>query len=172
MEPEELGVVLDPSGRAHDVVHFGDSTIETRFLTALHVAGGRLRVLDGNAIQVNPAFFEDEATAVDFAPDEDLVVSDPDFEATHDLFDFDGSPGIDTLVFANGVGDGAFPMSRGFDAARELASLLVRHPRDPWRLAVPDGTPPTDVSEREVQLRQRLAGTRPLDEFGNCSDTS
>lgn len=84
------------------------------------------------------------------------------------LNDWDGVPGDESFIFANGTGDGGFPMTRGYDADDRLVSLIVWDPRHPWRLAVPDGTPPPDVTEREDQLLACMQGTRPIDNYGYC----
>jgi hypothetical protein len=76
--------------------------------------------------------------------------------------DLDGTPGDDVLVFSNGYGDGGYPMSQGVDADGNTVALIVWDTRYPWRLAVPDGTPPPDVTEREDQLQQCLDGERGL----------
>jgi hypothetical protein len=216
-------VSVDPAGRPYDAELLEGTTTETRPLARLHVAEGRLRVLDGNALEVAPS--SEDATAVDFAA-EDLDVrivwevreaggrehevvlgvrvevpgasvaawgrfepaygtdggvgavtsqavidraeargfdGDPfipeaeiDRTAAVQLFDLDGVPGSDSLVFGNGFGDGGFPMARGVDAGGQLVAVVVWHPRYPWRLAVPDGSPPPDVTEREDQLQACL----------------
>lgn len=76
--------------------------------------------------------------------------------------DLDGTPGDDVLVFSNGWGDGGFPMSQGVDADGDTVSLVIWDTRYPWRLAVPDGTPPPDITEREDQLQDCLDGKRGL----------
>lgn len=81
--------------------------------------------------------------------------------------DGDGRPGDDLVVFGNGFGDGTFPMSRGLDAEGRTVALLVWDTGFPWRLAVPDGTPPRDVVAREDQLAACLAGTRGLVDAGD-----
>lgn len=78
------------------------------------------------------------------------------------LLDLDGRPGEDSLLFSNGYGDGGFPMSEGRDATGRLVALLIWHPRYPWRLAVPEGAPPPDVLERELELEECIAGRRPI----------
>ncbi len=235
---EDLGITLDPDGQPYDSRwELRGRTAETRFLTEMHFAGGQVRIMDGNAIQVDPGYFGDEATAVDFADtevlhvsivwertprdgevfesvlgvrldvegstvdrwshfelaygtdggvggvtsqavidwaaanptDDEFFIEDPDFGADYELGDYDGTPGIDTLVFSNGFGDGGFPMSRGFDSSGELVSVLIWDTRYPWRLAVPGGTPPPDVTSREQELIDCMNGTRLIDQYGNCS---
>ena len=73
----------------------------------------------------------------------------------------EGAPD-DLVVFANGYGDGGFPMSRGVDADGRTVSLVIWDTSFPWRLAVPDGIPPPDVSRIEDQLQECLDGQRDL----------
>ncbi len=83
--------------------------------------------------------------------------------------DLDSMEGDDTIIFANGYGDGEFPLSRGFDAdGRLVAVVLWDARRYPWRLAIPDGVPPPDVTAREGQLVDCLAGIRPVMGNGEC----
>lgn len=83
------------------------------------------------------------------------------------LLDLDGRPGDDSLVFTNGFGDGGFPLSRGVDASGRLVAVLVWDQRYPWRLAVPEGTPPPDVTEREEEIADCIAGRRPIAVYGD-----
>ena len=76
--------------------------------------------------------------------------------------DADGDEGTDLVVFDNGYGDGEFPLSRGFDEQGRLVAVMVWTTTTPWRLAVPDGTPPRDVTEREDELQACLDGRRGL----------
>ena len=91
---------------------------------------------------------------------------DLDFEAELSAFDFDGVPGLDSLIFDNGYGDGGFPMSRGFDAKGGLVAVMVWSPTYPWRLAVPYGKPPPDVTQRENEIQACIDGTRPIVVYG------
>lgn len=234
MEPtpaSAIGITLDPQGRPYDALYVGPGTSETRFLTVLHVAGGDLRIMDGNAIHVDPSAFAGEATEVDLGAIEDVRVSQilwrpaaggteemagvridvngqpvqrwerfepaygtdggvggltsqavidraaslgdnemlvPDIGADH-LGDHDGLPGVDTFVFGNGYGDGGFPMARGLDGAGDLASLVIWSTTHHWRIAVPDGIPPADVTEREDQLQACIDGRRLINEHGYCT---
>lgn len=103
-------------------------------------------------------------------------------EAGHDRFervdgdavmsDLDGADAVaigpgggkadDIVVFANGYGDGGFPMSQGVDAEGRTVALIIWDPSFPWRLAVPDGTPPPDVTAMEDQFQECLDGERDL----------
>ena len=78
------------------------------------------------------------------------------------MSDADGDGNVDTIEFENGFGDGAFPMSRGLDAAGVLVGLVVWDSRLPWRLGVPEGTPPLDVTIREDRYLDCMSGKRPV----------
>lgn len=104
-------------------------------------------------------------------PDLDMWVPDEkiDYGANTQLFDTDGVDGPDTLVFSNGWGDGGFPMSRGRDAAGEVVAVLIWRTDHPWRLAVPNGTPPEDVSLREQEVLDCFQGQREVHPSGYCT---
>ncbi len=85
-----------------------------------------------------------------------------DFDLDVQFADNDELSGLDSFVFANGFGDGSFPMSRGIDASGRLVALVIWTGVQPWRISVPDGTPPPDVSEREQEVADCLAGKRKL----------
>ncbi len=75
---EELDIVVDAPGRPYDVLAWADwqaTTLGSRELGLLVIPGGHLRVMDGNAIEVDPKFFADEATGVEFGSDELLRLS-------------------------------------------------------------------------------------------------
>jgi hypothetical protein len=76
--------------------------------------------------------------------------------------DLDGSPGIDTLVFANGFGDGGFPSIAGYDSSGRRAAIVLWSVVVPWRLAFPEGTPPVQVTRHENELAACLAGKRTV----------
>lgn len=82
--------------------------------------------------------------------------------------DLDDSPGADTILFGNGFGDGGFPLARGYDESGDLAAIAIWHLLGPWRLGVPEGEPPSDVTLREEELRECLAGMREITEWGHC----
>jgi hypothetical protein len=84
------------------------------------------------------------------------------------LWDLDGEPGDDLLIFENGFGDGAFPMARGLDADRNTVSLVLWDNRYPWRLAIPDGTPPPTVTDREREFQECRDGERTIGPDGSC----
>ena len=234
MSAAQLGVQLDATGRPFDAVNFGDATAETRRLGVMHFPAGEVRIMDGNAVEVDPSFFDAVSVTFDVEDLEASIVwvseeingqrfetvlgvrldvggstvarwgsfefaygtdggvgaitsqavrdraaqaaSEPPFipnvnyEAPLQLFDVDGIPGSDTLIFSNGFGDGAFPMTRGVDGSGNLVSILIWDTRYPWRLAVPDGIPPRDITTREDQLQECLEGTRPVDQYGHCAD--
>lgn len=73
-----------------------------------------------------------------------------------------GGAADDIVAFANGYGDGGFPMSRGVDADGRVVSLVIWDTTYPWRLAIPDGIPPPDVTRAEDQLQECLDGERDL----------
>jgi hypothetical protein len=227
----DLGVVLDPDGRPFDAQHAADLTTSTELLGRLAVPDGQLRIMDGNALEVSPSFFADEATNLDLGDVESVdahvvwiwrhdhssrtpvgirldldegpvarwgpfehaygtdggvggitsqaviersedMASDPFVAIDHrqvlHVLDLDGAPGDDSIIFFNSHGDGAFPLTRGFDEDGELASVVVWAPIYPWRLAISDGTPPQDVTRREDELAACLDGSRPLDAHGEC----
>ncbi len=107
-------------------------------------------------------------TLVEELGDDEWWIDDPDFGANYELLDLDDIPGTETLVFANGYGDGGFPLSRGRNADGEVVAVLIWRIGAPWRLAAPTGLPPADVIERENELLECLAGDRPIDVFGTC----
>jgi hypothetical protein len=84
---------------------------------------------------------------------------------------FDGLPGLDTILFSNGFGDGAFPMTRGKSADRKLAQVVIWHQLVPWRLAFPDAIPPRDVLEQEDELAECLDGKK-IDPNTTCKEGS
>jgi Protein of unknown function (DUF4241) len=82
--------------------------------------------------------------------------------------DIDGSPGVDTIVFANGYGDGAFPSVAGYDASGRRAAIVLWSMAAPWRLTFPEGRPPVRVTQREKELAACLAGTRMIEGWSGC----
>lgn len=231
----ELDIPVDPQGRPYDSgsLLYGADRVDREPVASLVIPDGELRVMDGNHIEVDPAFFGDEATVVDFDTEElvadvvwerfddrgastvlalvlsvpdatverwqplefaygtdgglggvtsqavievaetlpdddvDLFIDDYDFEAQVSHFDLDGQPGTDTIVFANGFGDGGFPMSRGLDTSGRLVALAITDTRYPWRLAFPEGTPPLDITQREDEIAECLAGERDVEVQGD-----
>jgi hypothetical protein len=139
-----LGVRVDRPGAAR-VAHWG------RFRSAYRTDGGVGGVTSGAVV----------ARAKGLGIDD---WDEPDIDSGKEVYvlDLDGEPGDDSVIFSNGFGDGSFPMSEGRDAAGRLVSLMIWHTRYPWRLAVPDGTPPPDVHERELELQACIAGLRPI----------
>jgi hypothetical protein len=73
--------------------------------------------------------------------------------------DVDGYEGIDSVVFSNGFGDGYFPSVAGYGARGRL-EIVLWSIAAPWRLAFPRGTPPIQVTRRERELAECLAGKR------------
>ena len=84
------------------------------------------------------------------------------------VVDLDEVDGFDTAYFFNGWGDGAFPMARGFDVSGEVVSLFIFDTRYPWRLAIPDGIPPPDVTAREAEFIECMEGMREIRPDGSC----
>ena len=145
------------------------------------VLGVRVQVPGGGPVQrwdrLRPAYGTDggvggitseavvrraEAAGFDRWPELEL-----DYEEEVYVLDLDGRPGDDSLIFANGYGDGGFPLSEGRDAAGRIVATVIWHPRYPWRLAVPDGAPPPDVVEREREMADCIAGRRPVTIYGD-----
>jgi hypothetical protein len=78
--------------------------------------------------------------------------------------DADEDQQFDTIVFSNGYGDGGFPLSRGLDSAGETVAIVISSQMLPWRLTVPDGSPPPDVRAEENRI-----ATCPRDVYAeNC----
>lgn len=97
--------------------------------------------------------------------DDDPAVSDYFFA------DMDGVTGDDYLTFSNGFGDGGFPMAKGYDEAGDIVALIVWDNRYPWRLAVPDGTPPATVTAREAEFRRCIDDPTLVELDGSCPTT-
>jgi hypothetical protein len=232
----ELDVGVDENGRPYDAAYaqYWAADVEREEVTTLVVPDGRLRVMDGSALQVDPAFFADEAAEVDFDTDQlessivwevfderearsvfalivsvpgtevdrwepfeyadgtdggvggvtsqsvidiaaeasvsdDLFISDAEFDANSqvNVYDMDGITGDDAVIFSNGYADGGFPMTRGLDADGRLVSVAIVDTRYPWRLAIPEGTPPADITAREDELAECLAGKRSVEVLGD-----
>ena len=72
--------------------------------------------------------------------------------------DADGVDGIDTIAFANAFGDGGFPSIAGYDADGNRSAIVLWTVVAPWRLALPEGEPPAQVTARENALAACLAG--------------
>ena len=130
------------------------------FETAYGTDGGQ-----GGAISVAAAAW------LEANPLETELMDEPGtFENPVTFRDVDPEPGLDMLIFANGFGDGAFPMSRGFDASGNLVSLVVFDERRvPWRLIVPDGIAPPDVTDRIDAIAECIAGERTVLADGTCA---
>lgn len=77
--------------------------------------------------------------------------------------DVDRHDGVDTIVFSNGFGDGGFPSIAGYDASGRRAQIVLWTIVVPWRVAFPEGRPPSQVTERENELAACLAGNRRID---------
>lgn len=75
---------------------------------------------------------------------------------------------IDAILFSNDSGDGAWPMSIGYDADGLPVATHIWHVSAPWRVANPSGTPPSDVTAREEEMLECLRGERKIEEWGYC----
>lgn len=84
------------------------------------------------------------------------------------VMDLDGVPGNDTIVFANGWGDGGFPGIAGYDRAGRRVAILIWNVIVPWRLAGLEGTPPIEVTRRERVLARCLAGQVSVPGASGC----
>jgi hypothetical protein len=82
--------------------------------------------------------------------------------------DIDGHEGVDTHVFSNGFGDGGFPAVAGYDAAGKRAQIVLWTIVVPWRLAFPEGEPPSQVTKREEEHAACLAGRRTVELGMRC----
>lgn len=98
---------------------------------------------------------------VPYNPGDDFFI-DTDFTQEIEVHDLDGSPGSDTIVFSNGFGDGGLPMVRGRNQDGAIIAFVVFDNRYPWRLMFPSDSPPADVSIREDELAECLAGERDV----------
>lgn len=87
------------------------------------------------------------------------------------LDDADGEPGNDVFLFDNGTDgvDGEYPITRGFDEDDRMVAIMLWDERFPWRLAVSAGEPPPDITEREEELADCIAGRRLIDKWGRCT---
>lgn len=91
-----------------------------------------------------------------------------DYQEDYYLGSHAAPDGNDVFIFANGFGDGAYPMSRGFDADGRLVSLVLPSLTFPWRLMVPDGEPPSEVTAREREYLECMSGQRAVTVDGTC----
>jgi hypothetical protein len=89
---------------------------------------------------------------------------DSEFQKGRDYFtaDADGHPGVDTIAFNNGFGDGVFPAIAGYDAAGDRVEIVLWTKVEPWRLAFPDGKPPPEVTKVENDFAACLKGRRKV----------
>lgn len=100
---------------------------------------------------------------------EPLLADELPGDRPYQLVDLDGEPGFDLFLFDNGSGSGAQALAEGFNSDDELVAIMLWHPRYPWRLAVPDGSPPPDIVEREEELIDCIEGRRLIDRWGRCT---
>ncbi len=81
--------------------------------------------------------------------------------------DLDDSPGPDLAVMVTWVED--VDVVEGLDHSGRVVSIVVYDTWLPWRALGLDGQAPATVLEREAQLRECIAGTRPVEGDGTCS---
>jgi hypothetical protein len=79
--------------------------------------------------------------------------------------DVDGHEGLDTIGFLNGWGDGVFPSIAGYDASGDRAEIVLWTKVAPWRLAFPEGKPPSLVTRAEDDFAECLAERRVVEGF-------
>lgn len=231
---EALDIELDEDGRPFEIPRswWADDVVP-EIVSQLTVPRGDVVVLDGNALEVDPWFFRDQATSARFGSEtldltffwdgpasaeyrsplavlvaepgaeiarwsafeygygtdggvgavsaqsvvdaaeslgnrEMIAADEVDYEASHQLFDLDEVPGIDSVIFSNGIGDGGYPMVRGFDRGGDLVAIVVWHNRHPWRLVFPEIEPPPTVRDRERELIECMAGERGVRYGSQC----
>lgn len=77
----------------------------------------------------------------------------------------------DLFLFDNGTDGeaGTYFLSRGLDEDDVMVAVTIWHGDYPWRLAVPIGEPPPDVTDREEQLIDCIEGRRLIDKWGRCT---
>ena len=104
-------------------------------------------------------------------PDQPLIDGDFIDGRPFILGDLDTEPGRDIVFFDHGVGRGLreFVYTRGFDEDDRLVAIMIWDQRFPWRLAVSQGSPPPDVTEREDELIDCIEGRRLIDKWGRCT---
>lgn len=113
-------------------------------------------------------------TAFDWArfnlsPGDTLLPAGPTEDRPFVLADVAGETGRDVLIFDTGEDTDDFVYADGFDEDGRLVAIMIWDGRFPWRLAVPDGTPPPDVTEREDELIDCIEGRRTIDRWGRCT---
>ncbi len=116
-----------------------------------------------------------EAAAPDFEFGDAILTRELTDDKAYLLADLDDVPGHDLFLFDNGggsrsnSGDGRYELTEGFDENDQLVSVMLWVSRFPWRLAVSEGTPPPDVTEREQELTDCIEGRRLIDKWGRCT---
>ena len=102
----------------------------------------------------------------EFPDGEPYLVDDIDGEPGRDVFLFDHLPSVEVQSERT---DNRYVYTRGFDEDDRLVALMIWDQRFPWRLAVPEGEPPPDISEREDELVDCIEGRRLIDKWGRCT---
>lgn len=127
-------------------------------------------------ITVEPAV---EGAIESFKAEEPAPLDPPTDDEPLLIADLDDRPGRETVVLdlaaapsatrpAFGRGGPRHLVSVGFDEDGVAASIVIAADSLPWRIVVPDGTPPPDVTEREDQLIACIEGRRLVDKWGHC----
>lgn len=148
-----LGVRLDRPGTA--VHHWG--SWEYGYLTDGGVGGF-----------TTGAVIAEARRRGDASMSEDLAALTADAYPAPIVADLDGVDGLDTMYFSNGYGDGAYPIARGLDPSGAVVSLFIFDFRYPWRLTIPDGIPPPNVTAREQEYIECRDGIRAVLPDGTC----
>lgn len=98
----------------------------------------------------------DEGNRDSFIPYEDI-----DYESSLQIFDVVDGEGTDAVIFSLG-GDGSYPLVRGYDADGVMVAAMVFDGIYPWRLMIPEGRPPPDISAIEEQYAECMRGERDV----------
>lgn len=122
---------------------------------------------DGLGAVISRAALEWADDNIEFG--EPLLVDPLPDDRPYRLVDVDGEQGFDLFLFDNGGEPGAQVLTEGFDADDRLVAIMLWHRRHPWRLAVPEGSPPPDIVEREEELMDCIEGRRLIDRWGRCT---
>jgi hypothetical protein len=113
-----------------------------------------------------------EVAARDFEFGDAIVAQQLPEDRPYLLADVDGEGGNDLFLFDNGAPPRRmenFQLTEGFDEDGRLVSVMLWTPRYPWRLAVEEGEPPADITEREEELIDCIEGRRLIDRWGRCT---
>ncbi len=81
--------------------------------------------------------------------------------------DHDERTGDDT-VLAFGSENADYKLFIGYTDDDFVASVMAFDDYFPWRIAVLDGTPPSEITSREDELSECMNGVRPINHYGYC----